>query len=107
MATRPDKRFATRLAASAGDYVVYVEGSGTIRDISIGGVFIQDKNPLPEGTVFGFTLRIDEEMLPLKGVVRRSIARTGMGIQFQDLNPDSMNKLERVLNRKRIKAGKE
>ncbi len=104
---RPDKRYAQRLAASAGDYVVYVEGSGTIRDISIGGVFIQDKNPLPEGTMFGFTLRLGEEMLPLKGIVRRSIARTGMGIQFQDLSSDSINKLERVLNRKRMKAGKE
>jgi len=104
---RPDKRYAQRLAASAGDYVVYVEGSGTIRDISIGGVFIQDKNPLPEGTVFGFTLRVDDELLPLKGIVRRSIARTGMGIQFQDLNAEAMSKLERVLNKKRMKAGKD
>lgn len=104
---RPDKRYASRLAASAGDYVVYVEGSGTIRDISIGGVFIHDRNPMPEGTVFGFTLRLGEEMLPLKGIVRRSIAKTGMGIQFQDLTTDSMNRLERILNQKRMKAGKE
>ena len=104
---RPDKRYATRLAASAGDYVVYVEGSGIIRDISIGGVFIQDRNPMPEGTVFGFTLRLGDELLPLKGIVRRSIARTGMGIQFQDLTPDSMNRLERILNQKRTQAGKE
>ena len=87
--------------------MVYVEGSGIIRDISIGGVFIQDRNPMPEGTMFGFTLRLGEEMLPLKGIVRRSIARTGMGIQFQDLTPDAMNRLERILNQKRNQAGKE
>lgn len=93
-----DKRFSPRLAVSAGNYVVYTEGSGSIRDLSLGGVFIEDKVPLPEGTVFGFDLRLGSELVPVRGIVRRSMTGLGMGIQFQNLTDDTRARIEKFLD---------
>ena len=103
---RPDKRYSARLKATAGDYVVYVEGAGKVRDISQTGVFIETRFPFPEGTVFGFTLTLGTQMLSVKGVVRRCIPQTGMGVRFHDISVDTRNRLERVLNNLRTQAGK-
>jgi len=92
-----DKRIAPRLSVTAGNYVVYTEGSGGIRDLSAGGVFIEDTAPLPEGTVFGFELRLGTDLVSVRGVVRRCVPRVGMGIQFQGLAGESRNKLERFV----------
>jgi hypothetical protein len=102
-----DKRFSPRLNATASDYVVYVEGSGKVHDISLGGVFIEDRQPFPIGTMFGFTLNLGNEMIPLKGVVRRCIPDRGMGVRFQEVSIDTRNRLERILNNMvRTHAGK-
>jgi hypothetical protein len=102
-----DKRFSPRLNATAKDYVVYVEGSGRIRDISLGGVFIEDRQPFPVGTVFGFTLSLGNEMVPLKGVVRQCVPEAGMGVRFHEVSLDARNRLERILNNMvRAHAGK-
>jgi len=103
----PDKRFSPRLNATASDYVVYVEGSGKVRDVSLGGVFIEDRQPFPVGTVFGFTLSLCNEQLPLKGVVRQCLPEKGMGVRFHEVSLDARNKLERILNQMvRAHAGK-
>ena len=103
----PDKRFSPRLNATASDYVVYVEGSGKVRDVSLGGVFIEDRQPFPVGTVFGFTLTLCDEQLSLKGVVRQCIPEKGMGVRFHEIPNDARNRLERVLNQMiRSHAGK-
>ncbi len=103
----PDKRYSPRLTATASDYVVYVEGSGKVRDVSLGGVFIEDRQPFPVGTVFGFTLSLGSEMLPLKGVVRQCVPETGMGVRFHEISVDARNQLERILNQMvRAHAGK-
>lgn len=93
-----DKRISPRLHVTAANYVVYTEGSGAIRDLGIGGVFIEDTSPLPEGTVFGFDLRLGADLVPVRGVVRRSVPGTGMGVQFQGLSGDSRNKVERFVS---------
>ena len=92
-----DKRIMPRLPVTAGNYVVYTEGSGTIRDISAGGVFIEDSAPLSEGTVFSFDVRVGNSDVPVRGIVRRSVPGVGMGVQFQQLSGADRNQLERLL----------
>ncbi|MGH9862916.1 MAG: PilZ domain-containing protein [Candidatus Acidiferrales bacterium] len=92
-----DKRIMPRLPVSAGNYVIYTEGSGGIRDISLGGVFIEDSAPLSEGTVFSFDLRLGNTDVPVRGVVRRMVPGVGMGVQFQNLPPATQTRLERFL----------
>jgi len=90
-AIEKDRR-TPRYAAKAGTYVVYVEGTGAIRDLSMNGVFVLDSEPLPVGTTITFSLRTGAHDISLKGVVRRSVAE-GMGIQFVEISPEARRRL--------------
>jgi hypothetical protein len=80
--TTENKRNSPRVQTSSGNYVIYVEGSGSIRDLSLTGVFVVDSDPLPVGTTINFELRLHTCSLPVRGIVRRSVPGQGMGIQF-------------------------
>ncbi len=93
-----DKRTTPRVATSPGNYVIYVEGSGSIRDLSLTGVFVVDEDPLPIGTTINFELRLHSCSIPVKGIVRRSIPGQGMGIQFVQLSPEGKILLKSYLD---------
>ncbi len=63
-------RRTPRYPAKPGTYVVYVEGTGAIRDLSMDGVFVLDSEPLPVGTSITFSLRTGAHDILLKGIVR-------------------------------------
>jgi hypothetical protein len=79
------RRASQRFKAKPGSMVCYVEGSGAIRDLSMDGVFLLDSEPLPADTKIRFSVRLGNETVWLQGIVRRSVAREGMGIQFTDV----------------------
>jgi len=85
-------RRTPRYPAKPGTYVVYVEGTGAIRDLSMNGVFVLDSEPLPVGTSITFSLRTGAHDIALKGIVRRSVAE-GMGIQFVEISPEARRRL--------------
>jgi len=95
---KDDKRTFPRVPTSPGNYVIYVEGSGSIRDLSLTGVFVIDEEPLPVGTTINFELRLHSVSLPVKGVVRRSVPGQGMGIQFLQLSPEGKILLKSYLD---------
>jgi len=92
-----DKRIAPRYRAGPTDYAVFPDGAGGIRDISVGGVFINSSDPLPVGTPIRLQLNLGTERLDLEGLVRRAVPRQGMGIQFQSIPPETKQHLERCL----------
>jgi hypothetical protein len=96
--TTDNKRSSPRVQTSPGNYVIYVEGSGSIRDLSLTGVFVVDSDPLPVGTTINFELRLHTCSLPVKGIVRRFIPEQGMGIQFVQLSPESKILLKSYLD---------
>lgn len=85
---KKDKRSSPRVQTSAGNYVLYVAGSSSIRDLSLAGVFVAEQDPPPVGTVINFELRLPSCTIPVRGVVRRSIPGEGMGIHFTQLSPE-------------------
>jgi hypothetical protein len=93
-----DKRTSPRLPTSPGNYVIYVEGSGSIRDLSLTGVFVADEDPLSIGTTINFELRLPTCSIPVKGIVRRSVPGQGMGIQFVQLGPEGKILLKSYLD---------
>ena len=96
--SKNDKRTSPRAQISPGNYVIYVEGSGSIRDLSLTGVFVVDEDPLPIGTTINFELRLHSCSIPVKGIVRRSIPGQGMGIQFVQLGPEGKILLKSYLD---------
>lgn len=88
-----DQRKQPRFSVAKENYVSYAGGAGTIRDLGVGGVFVHDADPLPAGTDFEFDLHLGGEVIHLRGVVRHSNIRTGMGIEFLGLSPASKARL--------------
>lgn len=92
-----DKRVMPRFPTSSGVYVVYLEGSGAVRDLSLGGVFVVDPEPLAVGDHIQLELRFAGTGVPVRGIVRRSVPGQGMGIEFVNLKPDGQLRLKRYL----------
>ena len=93
-----DKRVSPRFHVRPEERALYAGGAWRIRDLSVGGAFLEDPDPLPVGRTLYLELHLGKERLPCNGVVRRSIPREGMGLQFQNLSLKTKNRLERYLN---------
>lgn len=91
--TQINRRVSPRFQAKPGSYITYVEGVGVIRDWSMGGVFVLDSEPLPVGTPIKFSLHLGTQDIALQGIVRRSVAKEGMGIQFTEMSPEARRRL--------------
>jgi hypothetical protein len=79
-----NKRASQRFKAKPGSNVFFVEWVWAIRDMSMDGVFILDAKPLAVGTHVTFSSCLGKETATFHGIVRRSVAQEGMGIQFQE-----------------------
>jgi len=91
--TASDKRTTPRFEVGNGVYVVYVEGSGAVRDLSLNGAFILDPQPLPVGEHLRLDLRMGHVSVLTDAVVRRCVPGQGMGVEFLNVNPEGKRRL--------------
>jgi len=70
------------------------------RDVSIGGLFINTKTPLPLDSMVGlsFSLAPGHPAIACKGKVVFSRKDLGMGIEFSDLNAENRQSLEKFVD---------
>jgi len=85
MTIEKNRRAAQRFKAKPGSNVVYVEGAGSIRDLSTSGIFVLDPEPLEVGASITFSVALGSETAVLQGIVRRSVPLEGMGIQLTEV----------------------
>lgn len=64
-----------------------------IRDLSLGGVMLKDREPLPPGSPIVLTLHLGLDTLSCSGVVKWANPRRGMGIQFVEFSPPAQKRL--------------
>jgi len=88
---------APRFRVGAQDYAVHTGQSWRIRNLSLSGLFIEDREPLESGKTVYLELHLGQERIPCQGIVRRSVPRQGMGVQFENLPPEVKDRLERYL----------
>lgn len=89
-----DKRTTPRFAVGSGVYVLYVEGSGSVRDLSLNGAFILDPQPLPVGEHLRLDLRMGHVSVLTEAVVRRCVPGQGMGVEFLTVNSEGKRRLK-------------
>jgi hypothetical protein len=94
---RDQPRAHPRFHVAEESYVSYPGGTGTIRDLSLGGIFVLDADPLPVDSELDFDLHLGAEVVRLHGVVRHSDQRAGMGVEFQAVSPASKGLLRACL----------
>jgi hypothetical protein len=70
------------------------------RDISVGGMFVTEKNPFPADSVVtaSFRLRPTDELLTCQGKVAYAIKGMGMGIMFADLSEEVRQALQKFVD---------
>lgn len=88
-----NRRASQRLKAKPGSNVFFAEWVWAIRDMSMDGVFILDGKPLAVGTHVKFSFCPGKETATFHGIVRRSVAQEGIGIQFQETSREMRRRL--------------
>ena len=84
------KKFVTQIEHETGDFL------GSSRDLSVGGMFIETKTPLPEGSSIVLRFHLDDggPIVLVEAVVRYAIRDLCMGIEFVNLSPTDRNRIE-------------
>ncbi len=67
-------------------------------DISLGGVFIQTSKPYSRDEQVKMRIRIEGEFFRAIGIVRHSLSRVGMGLEFTHLHPKARRSIEYFSN---------
>jgi len=82
-----DRRCGPRVAAHEA-VVELLDFRPRLRDLSEGGVFIEDPRPLPAGRMLRLLIRLDghSRAIPVWGMVRRVEKEKGMGIEFIEIS---------------------
>lgn len=92
----PERRTTPRYRVGPKSFAYYALGCGAIRDIGLEGVFIEDRlSSVSAGTQIEIELRLGEESVSLRGVVRRSYPKMGFAVQFLDVPADTKQRLQK------------
>ncbi len=70
------------------------------RDISVGGVFVTSKKPLPHGSEISLSLRLgpSDPAISCHAKVVYSVKGLGMGVQFLDLSEDARQAIQKFVD---------
>jgi len=88
-----NRRSVPRVRGRQGDYAWFPGGVAPIRDLSLGGVMLADREPLPLGSPVRMELHLGVEVVSCAGVVIRSEVDRGMAVEFLELSPVARKRL--------------
>jgi hypothetical protein len=71
---------------TSGHYASFPGGTAHLRDLSLGGAMLEDRDPLPIGRRIPLTLHLGMLSVSCTGLVTRSIWDEGMAVEFVDLS---------------------
>ena len=107
-----NRRAVPRLKAKRGHYASYPGGVAAIRDISLSGVMLDERSPIPTGNRMLLELHLGPELVTCTGVVKRSSVFDGTAVQFLEMSAGARKLLGGYLmqigladNRRRLNEG--
>lgn len=108
---RPDeKRWHTRYechgSASVKSAASAFPVHGEVKDIALGGVYIEVSAAMPVNTEVTVALCIEDIKIEAEGIVRTSYQLLGMGVSFQNISPQVKERLAVILERVRRKGSR-
>lgn len=104
-ASAPSRRFTSRVT-SPGDVWVYWKCQGRddvslVRNMSMGGLFIETPLSPPAGTVTRLDFLVAEGQIKADAVVRHGKVGAGLGLKFTTLSEQDRPKLAALITRLR------
>jgi len=103
--TSPSRRLTSRVP-TPGDVWVYWqcqrrEDVSRVRDMSMGGLFIETPEPKAEGVLTRLNFLVPEGQIRADAVVRHATPGVGLGLKFTALSEQDRPKLAALLTRLR------
>jgi len=103
--TSPSRRLTSRVPAPAGVWVYWKcrgqEDVSRVRDMSMGGLFVETPESKPEGVLTRLHFLVQEGQIRADAVVRHAKSGVGIGLKFTALSDQDGPKLAALLNRLR------
>jgi len=76
------------------------------RDVSVGGMFIETTDPMPVGSRLNLRFNIDDgPVVVAQAEVTYEVAKLGIGVQFVDLTPEDLKRIEAYVARSETLPG--
>ena len=101
----PSRRFTTRVHTPGDVWVCWKcqgrDDISLVRNMSMGGLFIETPQPLPSGTVTRLDFLVAEGQIRADAVVRHAKAGSGLGLKFTALSERDRPKLAALVTRLR------
>ena len=101
----PSRRFTTRVHAPGDVWVCWKcqgrDDISPVRDMSMGGLFIETPQARPSGTVTRLDFLVAEGQIRADAVVRHARPGTGLGLKFTALGEQDRPKLAALITRLR------
>ena len=104
---RENQRTHLRSAPASPLVAFYTGLRSVVRDLSLGGAFIEDPEPFPEGRLF----KIQVQSPSIQGtfiaetIVRRAEWNVGMAVEFVSLSEEANRRLQELLERVTVPPG--
>lgn len=102
-ASAPSRRLSSRVDSPENAWVYWQcqgrEEIAHVRNMSLGGLFIETPQPLQVGTVTRLDFLVQERSICVEAVVRHATAGTGLGLEFKALSEQDRPKLAALLAR--------
>jgi uncharacterized protein (TIGR02266 family) len=70
-----------------------------VKSLSLGGLFIATQKPAAVGTLVKLLFEVPGGEVRARGIVKRSVANEGMGIQFSNMGHDDRARLHQLLSK--------
>ena len=104
-ASAPSRRFTSRVRATGGVWVYWKcqgrEDVSPVRNMSMGGLFIETPLLRPAGTLTRLDFLVEEGQIRADAVVRHVAAGMGLGLKFTALTEQDRPKLAALMTRLR------
>ena len=70
-----------------------------LRDLSIGGAFVQSRQVFPIGSILNFRFKVPNatNLITCTAIVRNMEVGNGLGVQFLDLSGESLSQVEQFV----------
>lgn len=101
----PSRRFSSRVQSSGDVWVLWKcqgrENVSPVRNMSMGGLFIETTHPRPSGTLTRLDFLVAEGQIRADAIVRHAQAGAGLGLKFTALSEQDRPKLAALITRLR------
>lgn len=101
--TSPSRRFSARVHTPGDVWVCWKcqghDDISLVRNMSMGGLFIETPQPRPTGTVTRLDFLVAEGQIRADAVVRHAKSGSGLGLKFTALSEQDRPKLAALITR--------